>query len=177
MAMRPADGGAVELGEERLLLGQGIGLRGIRFGAESSPLEEARDPPGHPGDHPLDLGILGRREGMEAKSPVRPRRVDAVDQQWVEVDVQVEGVAEALHEGDRTALAADYPPLLERPPSQRGEDRPNEDAQYRTRERRVVSEPVAEREGQREHPLPDGGLWQHTVHQVSGRIGHAPAAA
>jgi hypothetical protein len=40
------DGGTVELGEKRLLLAQGIGLRGIRFGAETSALEEASDAPG-----------------------------------------------------------------------------------------------------------------------------------
>ena len=108
------NGGAVELGEKRLLLGQGVGFRGIRFGAETAALEEASDAPGDLAHHPLDLRILGRRKGMEAKSPARPRRVDAVGKQRVEVDVQVESVPEALHEGDRAALAAGDAPTLAR---------------------------------------------------------------
>ena len=68
-------------------------------------------------------------------------------------------------------------PLLARATPQRREDRAHEDAQHGARERRVVGEAVAEGERQREHPLADRDLGQHAVHQVRGRVGHAPAAA
>ena len=48
---------------------------------------------------------------MEAQRALRPRRVDAVEQQRAEVDVQVESVSDALHEGDRTASAPIAEPL------------------------------------------------------------------
>lgn len=139
--------------------------------------EESYDPPGHLSHHPLDLGVLGRREGVEAKSAVRPWRVDAVKEQRVEVDVQVEGVTEALHDGDRAALTACHAPLLARPTPQRSDNRAHEDAQDGAREWGVVGEAVAEREGKREHPLPHRDLGHDPVHQVRGRICHAPAAA
>jgi hypothetical protein len=55
------DGGAVELGEQRLVCGQRIDLRGIGLGAEVPAFEEPRDAPGDLPHHPLDLGVLGRR--------------------------------------------------------------------------------------------------------------------
>jgi hypothetical protein len=171
------DGGTVELGEERVLLGQRIRLRRIRAGAEATAHEEARDASGDLTHQPLDLGVVGRRQRMEAQGAVRPGRVDAVEQQRVEVDVQVEGVAEALDEGDRAALAVDDAPLLARTPLERREDRAHEDSQHGARERRVVGEAVAEREGQREHPLPHGNLGQHPLDQVRCRVRHAPGAA
>ena len=121
------DGGAVELRQQRLVLGQGIDLRGIGLGAEAPALEEPRDAPGDLPHHPLDLGVLGRRQGMEAQHAVRLALVDAVEQQRVEVDVQVQRVAEALHEGDRAALAADHAPLPARTSAEGCEDSPHED--------------------------------------------------
>jgi hypothetical protein len=151
------DGGAVELRQERLVLGQGVGLRGIGLGAEAPAFKEPRDAPGDLAHHPLDLCVLGRRQGMEAPRAVRPSLVHAVEQQRVEVYVQVEGVAEALDEGDRAALAAGNPPPA-RPPAAGGEDRSHEDSQHGTRERSIAGEAVAEAERQREHPLSDRNL-------------------
>jgi hypothetical protein len=93
------------------------------------------------------------------------------------VDVHVEGVSEALHEGDGPALASGDAPLHPRPTPERAEDRAHEDAQDGAREWGVVGEAVAQREGQREHPLPHRDLGQDPVHQVRGRVGHAPPAA
>jgi len=45
------------------------------------------------------------------------RCVDAIEQQRVEVDIQIESISEALHEGDGTALAAGHAPLLSSPAS------------------------------------------------------------
>jgi len=127
------DGGAVELRQERLVLGHGIDLRGIGLGAEATAFEEPRDAPGDLPHHPLDLGVLGRRKGMEAQCAARTPLVDAIEEQRVEVDVQVEGVAEALDERDRAALAAGNAPLPARAPAEGGEDRPHEDPKYGAR--------------------------------------------
>jgi hypothetical protein len=71
---------------------------------------------------------------MEAKRAARPRCVDAVEQQRVEVDVQVEGVAEALDEGDGAALASSHAPPPASPTPERGKDRAKEDPQHGARE-------------------------------------------
>jgi hypothetical protein len=80
------DGGAVELRQERLVLGQGIGL-----GAEAPAFEEPRDASGDQSHHPLDLRVFGGRQGLKAKRLVRPERVDAVEEKRMEVDVQISG--------------------------------------------------------------------------------------
>jgi len=72
------------------------------------------------------------------------------------MDVQVQRVVEALHEGDGAALASGHALLPARPPAEGFEDRPHEDTQYGARGRSIVGESVAETEGQREHPLPHG---------------------
>jgi hypothetical protein len=56
-------------------------------------------------------------------------------------------------------------------------DRANEDPEDPARERRVVGEAVAKREGEREHPLPDRRLGQHAVDEVRCGVGHASATA
>ena len=87
------DGRTVELGEQRLVLGQGVRFRWIRRGAEAAPLEEARDPLCDLAHHPRDLCVVRGRERVEAQGPALLRCVDAVEQQRVEVDVQHQSVA------------------------------------------------------------------------------------
>ncbi len=169
-------GGAVELRQERFVLGQGVDLRGIGLGAKAPAFEEPRDAPGDLPHHPLDLEVLGGRQGMEAQRAVRTPLVDAVEEQRVEVDVQVQRVAEALHEGDRAALAADHAPLPARTSAEGGEDSPHEDTQHGARERSIVGKAVAQPERKREHPLSHGHLGEDAVYQVCGRVGHASAA-
>ena len=84
------------------------------------------------------------------------------------MEVQVEGVAKALHEGDGAALASRDVPLPAGAASQRNEDRADEDAEHGARETGVVGEPVAQREGKREHPLSDGHAGQRSVRRVRG---------
>lgn len=81
----------------------------------------------------------------------------------------------SLHERDRATLAASHAPLAARAPAEGGEDRPHEDTQHGAGERSIVGESVAETERQREYPLSHGDLGEDAVHQVRGRIGHAPA--
>jgi hypothetical protein len=93
----------------------------------------------------------------------------------MEVDVQVQGVPEALHEGDGPALTAGHAPLPPSATAQRREDGPQKEIQHGARELGVVGEPVAEREREREHPLADRDLREHALHQMGGRVAHAPA--
>jgi hypothetical protein len=48
--------------------------------------------------HVLDLRIFGRGQRMEAQTSFRIARVDTVENERMEVDVQVQRIAEALHE-------------------------------------------------------------------------------
>ena len=129
---------AVELREQGLLLRQRVGFAGIRFGTEPAVLQQAGDARRDLAHDPGDLGIVRRGEGMKSRSPVGARLVDPVEQQRVEVQVQVERVSEALHEGDRAALTAGDVPLPASSASQRCEDGADEDAEYSTREPRVI---------------------------------------
>jgi hypothetical protein len=55
----------------------------------------------------------------------------------VEVDVEVEGVAEALHEGDGAALPAAHAPLPAGAAAERGEDGADEEAEDGRHEARI----------------------------------------
>jgi hypothetical protein len=173
----PRDRGAVQLRQEGLLLGQWIPLPRIRLGAEAAALEQACEAPRDLAHHASDLGILRRRERVEARRLEPVRLVDTVEHKRVEVDVQVESVAEPLHERDGAALGALDAPLFPGPAPERCEDGPHEDTKHGGRECGVVGEAVAERVGEREHPLADGGLGEHAIDQVSCGVGHAAPPA
>ncbi len=52
--------------EQRIFLGERVGFRRIRVGAEPSLLEEPCEAPGRGDDDACHLFVLRRREGMEA---------------------------------------------------------------------------------------------------------------
>jgi hypothetical protein len=81
VATRPLHGRGVELGEQRILRGQRIGLRGVCLGSEPLPLEPARDGASHPARHARDLGVVRGRERMEAQASFGAPGVDAVEDQ------------------------------------------------------------------------------------------------
>ena len=103
--------------------------------------------------------------------------VDPVQDQAVEVDVQVQGITEALHERHCTALHSWHLLVFPRSPTQGGKDRAHEDAQHLRGERCIVSHAEAQRERQREDPLPDRDLRKHAIHEPGGGVGHAAAPA
>jgi len=114
---------------------------------------------------------------METQARFARAWVDAVEHERVEVNVAVQRAAEALDEGDGAALRARNLALLARAATQRREDAAHEDAEHGLHQRCVVGEPVAQREGQREHPLAHGHLGQHAIDEVRGGVGHTAAAA
>ena len=115
---------------------------------------------------------------MEAGRPVARDLVDSVERQGVEVGIEVRGGgSEALHEGDRTALAAAHSPPLASAAAQRCEQGPQEQVQDLAGEACVVGHAVAERKREREHPLAHGDLGKDAIDEVGGGVGHAPPSA
>ena len=53
----------------------------------------------------------------------------------------------------------------------------HEDSEHFAHQRRVVGKAVAEREGQREHPLPHGDLGQRATGEMRGGVGHLATAS
>ena len=97
-------GNSSERREQRLIHRQGVALGCVV--AEPATLEQAPEAPRDLPCHALHLGVVGWREWVEPQRSFGGQRVDAVEEERVEVDVQVERIAEALHEGDGTAVPA-----------------------------------------------------------------------
>ncbi len=169
-----ADRGGVERGEERRLFREPVGL-GVP--CETAALEKPRDAPRHLGDNARNLGVLRRREDAKAQCPLRRAGVDAARHERVEVDVPIQRVAEALHEGDGASLGASDAPMAVRPSAQGGKHGAHEDPEHVPRKGCVVGEPVAKLPRKGEDPLAGGDLGEDPVEQMRGGVGHAAAAA
>ena len=95
----------------------------------------------------------------------------------MEMDIQVQGRAKPLNEGDGTALHPSLTPPISRTPSLRGKEGTEKGSKGVAGECCVVGTSVAKRVGEGEDPLADGHFRQHAVHEMRGGVGHAPAAA
>jgi hypothetical protein len=107
-------------------------------------------------------------------------RVDAVQGEGVEVEVQIERRAElpeTLDEGDGTALLGPEIPLRSRTSSKLCEQGADEGAEHGARDRCVVGTAVPEQIGQCEHPLPNRYPGQHAIDEMRGGVRHATPAA
>ena len=62
-------------------------------------------------------------------------------------------------------------------PPQPGEDSIDEDVEHFAADAAVVGEQISQWDRQAQHPLSDGDVRKHSVHQVGGGLGHAPACA
>ena len=102
--------------------------------------------------------------------------VRAIERQHVEVNVEVEFAAEALHEGHRAAPDRAVCGCKACAAANRAEDDRDEDAQDIGDEARIICQAVAQGEGKREHPLTDGDCGKDAIHEMGGGVGH-PAAA
>ena len=90
---------------------------------------------------------------------------------WMEIDAGTK----TLHERDSPALAVRYSTRTRTPP-ERGENRTDEDPNHGGQQRGVISDPVAECVGRRQHPLADGYIGNDAVYQMGCRIRHSPAS-
>jgi hypothetical protein len=119
------------------------------------------------------VGLVGR---VEEHALLRVAAEDAVEEDGVKMNVQVQAAAEALHKRDRPtlpllgALAPGAGPIAR-------EDHLDKDAgdsrEHVGLERREQAQLV----GQREHELTHGHVGQDAIDQVGGGVGHAPAGA
>jgi hypothetical protein len=108
---------AGQRGEQGLVAGKRVV---VALGAR---LEPSHDPARGAGEHPRHLGAARRGQGQEARRLCPGPRVDPVEDQRVEVQVRIQGGAEALDEGHGAALAAADAPAPSRAPAELGEER------------------------------------------------------
>ena len=100
-----AQGSCRDGGQQRRLVVERIDLAVV----EKTPFfTEPDDPAGRRLHDALDIGVGNCRRGHKDRFLLTVD-VDAVEHEDVEVWVQVEGTAEALHECDRTAPGVGYP--------------------------------------------------------------------
>jgi hypothetical protein len=112
---------------------------------------------------------------MKDHGPARITRKDAVENEDMKVDIQVQ-TAEALHAEHRAALGPVDPVPLG-PGAVGREGRLDEDARERRQRLRLEGGEPAKLIGQGKDVLSDGHLGQDPVHQVRRTVRHAPAAA
>jgi hypothetical protein len=114
--------------------------------------------------------------------PIRSRdrglvlHVRAVEEEHMEMGMELEVGARALHHDDSATLPVARS-LLPQPLTVEAEHRDHGDARHGSEQRAVVRETLSPREREGEHPLPQRHLGQHTLHEVGGGRGHAPAGA
>ena len=111
----------------------------------------------------------------EGRRAIGAAAVHAVQHQTVQVDVEVGGRAEALDQGDRAALTlvALEPRVAQQVPF----DHALHHLQHRRDQLGLRGQQHAQRDRQRQHPLPHRHLGDDVVHQVRCCLRHAPRAA
>ena len=96
----PLNRGGEQLRQKRIVLGQAVGLL-----PESTPLDDAGYSANDAVQNPLQLRGFRRRGGRKSQRAVLLRlSVDAIENQRVKVDIEVESAAESLDEGHRTTV-------------------------------------------------------------------------
>lgn len=105
------------------------------------------------------------------------RDIDAIQLQHMKMQVQIEGIAKALHKGDGAASNLPVGGSETCPTPERTEDRVHEDVQDFTNQKCIVSQAKAQREGKRQYPLTNRHLRDDLIDKVGGGVRHAPATA
>jgi hypothetical protein len=103
-------------------------------------------------------------------------RVDAVDDEHVQVDVEVQRRAESLDEGDGSGAGAGAH-AQSGATGEEGGDCPVDDGKDLGEDRGARREQEPQRVGERHHPLADRLLGQDVVDEMRGGLGHAACAA
>lgn len=181
----PGDGRPGEAGEQRRILSEPVrdladparARREVaRLELDAASAREPDDPAADRGDELRHLTGRGRWQGSETRPAARCWDEDAVGDQAVEVDVQVEGGTRPLDRRDGTA----HPAAETAPPGAaalQAEDRTDEDREYGAAQAVVPGHGVPEPPGAGEHPLADGQTAEHRIDEVHRALCHAPAAA
>jgi hypothetical protein len=103
-------------------------------------------------------------------------REHAVQHERVQVDIEIQRTAEALHDRHR-AIAAIRDALSPGAASQEPEHHPQRDADDSATQRVIPGEQVAQPMRQAQDPLSDRHIRQHVIDQMRRSLGHAAAAA
>lgn len=128
------------------------------------------------------LHFLGRRGlgWQESRCAVVTANEDAVDGVDVKVQVEIEGAAKALNEGDESGLrlsSGGETRVAPRASCVISAERTGDDDMHGVQQGVVVGEAVAKRVRKRQHPLSRGHMGKDVVGEVRGELGHAPAVA
>jgi len=140
-------------------------------------MEQSRDPASDASRNLGDLCVAGLRQPVESESLPIVLTVDAVEHQHMEVDIQIQGAAKPLHEGNGAALRAQDSGGLAGPTSERSKNRLHKDAEDFADKACVICQAVAKGERERENPLAYGNLGENTIDKMRCGVGHAAAAA
>src|SRR5213596_2333058 len=170
----PLDRGAADAGQRGRFLGEWVDVGGV-IDVEPAAREETLDAPVDGGEQPRHLLVARWLGGVELEAPVFSRGEDAVQQEGVEVDVQLEAAPEAL---DHRHGAA--PPVAHARARRAAAIEPEHgaygDAEHRAAERMIVGEEIAQAVRQGEHPLAHGNARQDMIDEVGGLLRHTPPA-
>ena len=166
-----ADGDAVVDGgaEELLESVGGFEVEGGGLGVteqQSLLLEGAGDAGGDGVEQALEFR-LGRGGDTVEAGPFLFERVDAVDDEHVQVDVEVQRRTEALDEGDGSG-AGTGAHAQSGATGEEGGDCPVDDGKDLGEDRGARREQEPQREGERHHPLADRLLGQDVVDEMRG---------
>jgi hypothetical protein len=139
----------------------------------------AVEPTRHPTHHAIEdrqqVAAGGRGEQRERQA-VAGLDKHAIGDQEVEVNVQIDQTAEALHEGDGAGLGRSEAARTRDPPlpyRHRADDQAADPAGPR----RLAGQAQPQGLGQREHPLAIRRAGQHAVEQMRRRVCHAACCA
>jgi hypothetical protein len=94
-----SDGGAVQRREQRLFPTKRVNLAGLVTLSEATALEKIGQTPGDAGADGGNLVVVGRGQRSETHSFRVVSDVDAVQHQCVEMQIEIQRVAESLYEG------------------------------------------------------------------------------
>jgi len=117
-----ADGGGAELREDGRVGSERISfeVRRLVGGEHAAPPQQAEDAGADRREHACHLTIGRGWRGIEAGGAVRRDREDALEDQGMEVDVQLEAAAKALDRRHRAASAIHDPPSASAAPLEAG---------------------------------------------------------
>jgi hypothetical protein len=157
---------------------------GIRLGQvglahvldQHAPAREHLHEPGNDGVQQCTELVVGRRTRLdETGHAIGVAAVHPVQDQAVEVDVQVGGRPKALYQRDRAAMA--FVGLEPGGIQQMSREHALHHLQHRRDQLRLCGQQHAQRDRQRQHPLPHRHVGDDVVDQVRRGLRHAPRAA
>lgn len=126
-------------------------------------LQNRRHASGNPRSDSDDIPALGCMPGIEPWTfPVRGCG-NAVEDQDMKMGREIQSAAEPLDESHRSALSSRNT-ALPRLPFEPREHGPDKDTQDLPQQRGIEGHTVAQRERQRQHPLPHRHVRNHAVH-------------